>query len=449
MCYLGRKMGNQSTACYFIVNSYGKFSAMGFVFLALNGVPKTIMESIDDCRLVYGSFWEPPIHCLEYDPTKETNNRIFKGFSSLEEKAMTSIKELLVSKFQQHIDVLEMVLMEDYIDFNHTRSETKSSITVQYNIQLSEERERERDVLADERAVEKIDAVKLREDADDEKRWERVPVSTLKLAKNPEVAIYLLYKDYQTDHKFNLTTYTSTGIAITSSGTKKGDLFLADVNTQLKNKNITTDVKVDTNSNLSAIITIDEPAPGLKTIFSFIVPDQRSGKVELQYLHDYAGISTSIGLTANPIVNFSGVIGSNIVSVGTDLSFDTATGNFTKCNTGLSFSKADLIASMTLNDKGDTLNASYYHTVSPLTNTTVGAELTHSFSSNENTLTIGTQHALDPLTLVKARVNNYGKASALIQHEWRPKSLFTISGEVDTRAIEKSAKVGLALVLKP
>lgn len=101
------------------------------------------------------------------------------------------------------------------------------------------------------------------------------------------------------------------------------------------------------------------------------------------------------------------------------------------------------------NDKGDTLTASYYHIVSPLTNTAVGAELTRSFSSNENTLTIGTQHALDPLTTVKARLNNYGKASALIQHELRPKSLFTISAEVDTRAIEKSAKVGLALALKP
>ncbi|KAF3953968.1 hypothetical protein ACB098_01G284300 [Castanea mollissima] len=259
----------------------------------------------------------------------------------------------------------------------------------------------------------------------------------------------LLYKDYQTDHKFTITTYSPTGVAITSSGTKKGELFLADVNTQLKNKNITTDVKVDTNSNLFTTITIDEPAPGLKTIFSFRVPDQRSGRVELQYLHDYAAISTSVGLTANPVVNFSGVIGTNLVGLGTDLSFDTKTGNFTKVNTGLSFSNADLIAALTVNDKGDTLNASYYHTVNPLTKTAVGAEVSHSFSTNENTITVGTQHALDPLTTVKARVNNFGKASALIQHEWRPKSLFTISGEVDTRAIEKSAKVGLALALKP
>ncbi|XP_057530626.1 mitochondrial outer membrane protein porin of 36 kDa-like [Amaranthus tricolor] len=259
----------------------------------------------------------------------------------------------------------------------------------------------------------------------------------------------LLYKDYQSDHKFTLTTVTSAGVAITSTGAKKGDLFLADVGTKFTNKNVTTDVKVDTNSNLLTTITIDEPAPGLKAIFSFRVPDQRSGKVELQYLHEYAGISTSIGLTANPIVNFSGVIGSSTLALGTDLSFDTASGNFTKCNAGLSFTNADLIASLNVNDKADTLNVSYYHIVSPLTNTAVGAELNHSFSTNENTLTIGTQHALDPLTSVKARVNNYGKASALIQHEWRPKSTITISGEVDTSAIEKSAKVGLALALKP
>ncbi|KAI7742403.1 hypothetical protein M8C21_022891 [Ambrosia artemisiifolia] len=259
----------------------------------------------------------------------------------------------------------------------------------------------------------------------------------------------LLYRDYQGDHKFTITTYSPTGVAITSSGTKKGDLFLADVNTQLKRNNVTTDIKVDTASNLSTTIVVDEPAPGLKAIFSFKVPDQRSGKLELQYLHDYAGISTSIGLTANPIVNFSGVVGTNLAAIGTDVSFDTKTGNFTKYNAGISFANADLIAALTLNDKGESLNASYYHIVKPLTNTSVGAEVKHSFSTNENTITVGTQHALDPLTTVKARIDNLGKANALIQHEWRPKSLFTISGEVDTKAVDKSAKFGLALALKP
>ncbi|KAH6791129.1 voltage dependent anion channel 1 [Perilla frutescens var. frutescens] len=259
----------------------------------------------------------------------------------------------------------------------------------------------------------------------------------------------LLYKDYQSDQKFTITTYSPTGVTLTSSGSKKGDLFLADINTQLKHKNVTTDVKVDTSSNLFTTITVDEPCPGLKTILSFKVPDQRSGKLELQYLHDYAGISSSVGLTANPIVNFSAALGSSNLAVGSDVAFDTKEGAFTKYNIGASFTNADLIASLTLNDKFDTLSASYYHIVSPLTNTAVGAEVTHSFSSNENTITVGTQHALDPLTTAKARVNNFGKASGLIQHEWRPKSLITVSAEVDTKSIDKSAKFGLALVLKP
>ncbi|PIM99988.1 Porin/voltage-dependent anion-selective channel protein [Handroanthus impetiginosus] len=259
----------------------------------------------------------------------------------------------------------------------------------------------------------------------------------------------LLYKDYNSDQKFTVTTYSPTGVTITSTGTKKGELFLADINTQLKHKNITTDIKVDTGSNLLTTITVDEPTPGLKTILSFRVPDQRSGKLELQYLHDYVGISSSVGLTANPIVNFSGVLGNNQLAVGSDVSFDTKEGALTKLNFGASFTNTDLIAALTLNDKFDTLSGSYYHVMSPLTNTAVGAEVTHSFSTNENTITVGTQHALDPLTTVKARVNNYGKASALIQHEWRPKSLITVSTEVDTKAIDKSAKFGLALALKP
>ncbi|PWA46166.1 outer membrane protein porin [Artemisia annua] len=59
------------------------------------------------------------------------------------------------------------------------------------------------------------------------------------------------------------------------------------------------------------------------------------------------------------------------------------------------------------------------------------------------------QHALDPLAIVKARYNNLGKENAFIQHDWRPKSLFTISGEVDTNAIYKISNLGICLPLKP
>ncbi|URE38971.1 membrane protein porin [Musa troglodytarum] len=137
-------------------------------------------------------------------------------------------------------------------------------------------------------------------------------------------ARHLLYKDCQTDHKFTVTPCTANGVS------------------QIKNNNITFDVKTNSDSNVTTTVTINELAtPGLKTIFSFDIPDQRSGKVELQYLHDYAGVNASIGLTANPVVNFSsGVVGSKTVSVGADVAFDTATGNFIKYNAGLSIANA-------------------------------------------------------------------------------------------------------------
>ncbi|KAH7657405.1 Ribosomal protein S6 protein [Dioscorea alata] len=260
----------------------------------------------------------------------------------------------------------------------------------------------------------------------------------------------LLYKDFITDHKFTVTTYTANGVAITASGTKKNDLIFGEIQSQIKNKNLTVDVKTTSDANVCTTVTVDEFAtPGLKGILSFVVPDQKSGKVELQYLHDYVGISSSFGLNASPVVNLAGVFGNKNIAFGADIALDTASGNLTKYNAGLSLTNADLIGSVTLSNKGDNLTAAYYHLVNPLMSTAVGAEFNHCFSTNENVLTFGTQHALDPLTTVKARFNNFGKASALIQHEWRPKSFLTISGEVDTKAIEKSSKVGLSVVLKP
>ena len=71
-------------------------------------------------------------------------------------------------------------------------------------------------------------------------------------------------------------------------------------------------------------------------------------QVELQYLHDYAGVSTSIGLKPSPITHFSRVIGNETFYVGGEVSFDTTSGKFLKYDVGLSFSKPDFVSSLTL-----------------------------------------------------------------------------------------------------
>lgn len=266
----------------------------------------------------------------------------------------------------------------------------------------------------------------------------------------------LLFKDYHSDKKITATSPCSLkGPAATWSFTQKGEGFEADIATQLKNKNITADIKAYTNPNLNLFttITVNEPAPGVKAILSFKAHEQTSGIVELQYLHDYVGICGNIGLKAHPDANLSLAIGTDVLAFGTDFSFDAElfqrqlNCEVTKANVGMSYVKDNLTGALTLNLIHNALNASFYQVINPLTNTAVGVEINHQFIAKKNTFTIGAQHTFDPLTMAKARISDSGMASALIQHRWCPKSFFTISGEVDTKDINKGVKVGLSLVV--
>jgi voltage-dependent anion channel protein 2 len=69
---------------------------------------------------------------------------------------------------------------------------------------------------------------------------------------------------------------------ITAAGTRKNESVFGELQTQLKNKKLTVDVKANSESDLLTTVTVDEfGTPGLKSILSLVVPDQRSGKVFL------------------------------------------------------------------------------------------------------------------------------------------------------------------------
>uniref|UniRef100_J3L3G9 Uncharacterized protein n=1 Tax=Oryza brachyantha TaxID=4533 RepID=J3L3G9_ORYBR len=249
----------------------------------------------------------------------------------------------------------------------------------------------------------------------------------------------LLYKDFSTGQKFSLTTCSKNGLAITTASTRKHKAIFSKIQTQLKNNNMFT-----------TITTERLPIPGLKKIISFPIPyQQTAGKVELQYLDDYAGISLGVGLNSKPLVNLSCVFGNKTVAVGADVAFDSSTEDFTEYNAGLKFTTPDLAAALMLINKGESLAASYYQLVNEESGSAVGGELTHSFSRKKNSFAIGALHALDPLTTVKIRYSSRGMIGALIKHEWRPKTSFTLSTQVDTNAINKAPEVGLAVALKP
>lgn len=98
---------------------------------------------------------------------------------------------------------------------------------------------------------------------------------------------------------------------------------------------------------------------------------------------------------------------------------------------------------------GQTVKASYVHTVNQSTRTEVAAEMIHRLSSFDNSFTIGSSHGIDPFTTLKTRFSNNGKVGLLCQREWRPKSLITFSAEYDSKTTNASPRLGLALALKP
>ncbi|PPE02366.1 hypothetical protein GOBAR_DD00605 [Gossypium barbadense] len=259
----------------------------------------------------------------------------------------------------------------------------------------------------------------------------------------------LLTKDYTSDQKFTVSTYTGAGVALTSTALKKGGLSTGDVAALYKYKNTQFDVKVDTNSNISTTLTFTEILPSTKTIASFKVPDYKSGKLEVQYFHDHATVTTMVGLNQTPGVDVTATIGTPTIAFGAEVGYDTTSGNFTKYTAGISMTKPDSCASIILGDKGDSIKASYVHYMDQLKKSAAVAEISRRFSTNENTFTVGGVYAVDHLTLIKAKLNSHGRLGAVLQHEVVPKSLLTISSELDTKALEKSPQFGLGLALKP
>lgn len=259
----------------------------------------------------------------------------------------------------------------------------------------------------------------------------------------------LLTRDYIFDQKFTISTTSLSGVGITSSAVKKGGLYAFDIGSQYKYKNTLVDVKVDTDSNISTTFTVSEVLPSTKAIASLKFPDYNAGKVEVQYFHDHASFATVVALKQSPLVDLSATMGAHGVAFGAEAGFDTGSGAFTKYNAGISVTKPDYNFSVILADKGDTLRASYVHHLDEKQKSAAVAEITRRFSTNENTFTVGGAYAVDPQTTAKARLNNSGKLGALLQHQMNTQSTLTISGEFDTKALDRTPKFGLALALKP
>ncbi|KAL3640335.1 Voltage-dependent anion-selective channel protein 2 [Castilleja foliolosa] len=259
----------------------------------------------------------------------------------------------------------------------------------------------------------------------------------------------LLTRDYLSDHKFSVSTYSESGVALTTSTVKKGGYSSGDVAAQYLYKNVFVDVKVDTDSNISTILAFSDIVPSSKTIATLKYPNYESGKLELQYFNPHTSLSAAVGLNQAPPIDFSFTLGTPTFALGAEAGYETSSGKLTKYTAGITVTKPDSCASVILGEKGDTIKASYIHFLDQLKRSAAVGEITRKFSTNENTFTVGGSCAIDDLTLLKVKLNNHGSLGAVLQHEVIRKSLLTLSSEFDTKSLDKTPRFGVSLALKP
>ncbi|KAL0377907.1 UNVERIFIED_CONTAM: Mitochondrial outer membrane protein porin 2 [Sesamum radiatum] len=266
---------------------------------------------------------------------------------------------------------------------------------------------------------------------------------SLILARKPKVD--LLTKDYLSDHKFSVSTYSESGVALTTTTVKKGGYSSGDVAAQYVYKNTSADLKVDTESNISATLTVANIVPSSKTIATLKYPNYESGKLEVQYFHPHASLTAAVGLNNAPPLDFSVTLGTPTFALGAEAGYETTSGKLTKYTAGITVTKPDACASVILGHTKGIIHT--FH--GPVEEDCGCGEITRRFSTNQNTFTVGGSYAIDNLTLVKLKLNNHGTLGAVLQHEVIKKSLVTISSEFDTKALDRTPKFGVSLALKP
>ncbi|KAG6386811.1 hypothetical protein SASPL_151987 [Salvia splendens] len=208
---------------------------------------------------------------------------------------------------------------------------------------------------------------------------------------------HLLTRDYLSDHKFSVSTCTESGVSLTSSTVKKGGYSSGDVQLQYASNNTAADLKVDTESNIAATLSVADIIQSSKTIASLKYPNYDSGKLEFQYFQPHASLTASVSLHQTPPINFSATLGTPTFALGAEAAYETSYRKLTKHTAGI-----------TGRDKGDMLTASFIHYVDQSKRSAAGGEIARKFSTNHNTFTVEGSYALDDLMHVKFKLNNHG-----------------------------------------
>ncbi|KAG6736703.1 mitochondrial outer membrane protein porin 2-like isoform X1 [Populus alba x Populus x berolinensis] len=306
----------------------------------------------------------------------------------------------------------------------------------------------------------------------------KAPQAPLLFSNFGKKPLDLVEAGYSKDHKFSISTCSTTGAKLTSSAVKRGQLSTASVAAQYKYKDATINVIVDSKSPISTTLTLSRKfppslnisvslkfpkydssmisttltlsrkfLPSLNTSASLKLPKYDSSTLQAQYFHKYAALATSFSLHHTPKIQLSASAGTSTLAFGIQTKYEIASRQFREIDAGFSMTKPNYDASITMGNKGDFLRASYIHYFDHKKKVAAAAVISRRFSKKENALTVGGSWIMDNITTVKARVDDRGKIMMLLKYGIKSKSCLTIASEFDTKSLNKIPGIGLAFSL--
>ena len=233
--------------------------------------------------------------------------------------------------------------------------------------------------------------------------------------------------------------------ALSKFNTALTDQVTGDLKASYKGQGYSIDSTFASSQKVTGSVSLTELLPGLKTTLSATVPDQRSGKLALDYSRPHLTLKSSLGLVAAPKAECSVSAGVDGFTVGAEAGYDARTSALTKWSLGAQYSAKGTTVAAMLADKGETAKACLAHQLTA--DLTVGAEASHKIKAGSTSFTLGGAAKLNGAT-VKAKVDSAGTASALLETEVQPKAKMTISASCNALDLGKAPKVGISMDVK-
>ena len=195
----------------------------------------------------------------------------------------------------------------------------------------------------------------------------------------------------------------------------------------------------------------DSLAKGLKAegVFSFLPATQaRGAKFNLHFKQSAFHGRAFFDLLKGPTANVDAVIGHDGFLAGASAGYDVNKAAVTSYSAAVGYQAPTYSAAVTASDNLSIFAASYHHKVNSQVEAAAKATW-NSKSGNAVGLEVATKYRLDPLSFVKAKINDRGVAAVAYNVLLREGVTFGIGASFDTQKLDQAThKVGTSFTFE-